>query len=266
VNLLEQLKNCFETTLDDAHVINDGETKSLFFDMRNVQSSMRIDNPNELAFGYTRTMMGALLFQQEPKDILIVGLGGGSLSKYCYHQLPECTVTTVELSETVINLRDEFAIPEDNERFHIIHADAANYMQHQIESADIILLDGFSPAGLPDELITQTFYNHCFRALRPGGVLSANLWGTDKRLQACLSRLNYSFKSQLLQAKSPAGNNDIVFGLKQFEQPTWINLQLRARHLQRETDINFVDLLSQLRRSALDHNNEFWLIAEDNTE
>lgn len=255
-----QFKDYFDTTLEDAHVIDYGETKALYFDGRNVQSSMRVDDPNALAFGYTRAMMGFLLFQPAPRDILIVGLGGGSLSKYCYHELPDCTVTTVELSAAVIGLRDEFAIPADNARFRVIHADAALYMRNQSETADVILLDGYAPHGLPAELMSQTFYNDCFRTLRPGGVLSANLWGADIKLRACFARIRHSFEARLLHVKSETSNNDIAFGLKQIELPKWADLQARARHLQRETGMNFTDLLDGLRQSTRDHNGKCWLV------
>ncbi len=37
---------------------------------------MRRGNPLELDLAYTRAMMSFQLFQSDPKDILIVGLGG----------------------------------------------------------------------------------------------------------------------------------------------------------------------------------------------
>lgn len=256
----QSFKDYFGTTLEDAHVIDDGETKELVFDSRNVQSRMRVDDPHALMFGYTRAMMGFLLFNPEPRDILIVGLGGGSLSKYCYYELPGCTVTTVELSEVVIGLRDEFVIPADDERFRVVHADASLYMCNQSETADVILLDGYAPYGLPPELISQTFYNNCFQALRPGGVLSANFWGVDRELRTCFSRIQHSFDQRFLRAKSETSSNDIAFGLKQVELPKWVNLQLRAQHLQRETGMNFTDLLDQLWRSARDRSGDCWLV------
>lgn len=257
---MQHTDDSFATTIEEAHVIDYGETKALYFDGRNVQSTMRTDDPNALAFGYTRAMMGFLLFQPQPRDILIVGLGGGSLSKYCYHEFSECTVTTVELSAAVIGLRDEFLIPADNKRFRVIHADAAVYMRSQIATADVILLDGYAPHGLPEELISQTFYNACFRALRPGGVLSANLWGTEAQLRACFARIRHSFNEHKLRAKSETSDNDIVFGLKQIELPKWLDLQLRARYLQRQTGLNFTDLLDQLWLSARDRNGRCWLV------
>jgi spermidine synthase len=141
-----------------------------------------------------------------------------------------------------------------------VHADASLYMRNQTETADIVLLDGYAPYGLPAELVSQAFYDDCFRALRPGGVLSANLWGSDVQLRACFSRIQHSFQARMLRARSETSDNDIAFGLKQVELPTWLNLQLRARHLQRETGMNFTDLLDQLWHSACDRNGDCWLL------
>lgn len=257
-----QFNDYSNTTLEDAYVVDHGKTKTLHFDRRCTQSSMRLEDPNALTIEYTRTMMGVLLFQPAPRDILIVGLGGGSLSKYCYHELPECTVTTVELSAVVIGLRNEFAIPADNEQFRVVHADASRYMRTQCETADVILLDGFDPDGLPDALTTQTFYGDCFRALRPGGVLSANLWGSDMRLRACISRLERSFEKRLLWAKSETSNTHVAFGLKHVALPKWRDLQARARQLERETSMNFISLLDRLSTSARDRNGNCWLMNE----
>ena len=41
-----------------------------------VQSSMRISKPNDLEVTYTRSMMAFLLFKPEPRDVLMIGLGG----------------------------------------------------------------------------------------------------------------------------------------------------------------------------------------------
>ena len=46
-----------------------------------VQSAMRIAAPNDLELSYTRSMMGFLLFNERPKSVLMIGLGGGSVAK-----------------------------------------------------------------------------------------------------------------------------------------------------------------------------------------
>ena len=72
------------------------------------QSCMLLDAPDVLALDYTRTLMGFLLFDPRPRSILMVGLGGGSLAKYCHRHLPQADITVVEINPHVIALRERF--------------------------------------------------------------------------------------------------------------------------------------------------------------
>ena len=60
---------------------------------------------------YTRAMMAFLLFNPEPRHVLMIGLGGGSLAKYCHRKLPATRITVLELDHDVIALRAKFGIP-----------------------------------------------------------------------------------------------------------------------------------------------------------
>jgi spermidine synthase len=232
------------------YVIEDAEIKALHFDGRSVQSRMRKDAPHELQFGYTRAMMGFLLFQPAPRDILIVGLGGGSLSKYCHYHLPQTTITTVEINPAVIALREEFAIPADSENFRVIHADAADYLADKTAIADIILLDGFEDYGLPPALSSPRFYSDCRRALREGGILVANLWGSPSVLQRCYRRLRAGFEQKMLTVPSPTSDNVVAFAFRRPSPPPWTTLQARALKLQRDTALDFPYVLDEMRSSA----------------
>lgn len=59
--------------------MEDGAVRSLHFTIGEIQSSMRLDRPDELEVDYTRTMMGFLLLASRPRYIAMIGLGGGSL-------------------------------------------------------------------------------------------------------------------------------------------------------------------------------------------
>ncbi|HET8871570.1 MAG TPA: spermidine synthase, partial [Aquabacterium sp.] len=80
------------------HLHQNSQTLSLSLDTTLIQSVMRRDAPNELVLDYTRTMMGALLLQSEPRHILMIGLGGGSLPKYCRAHMASSDITVVEIS------------------------------------------------------------------------------------------------------------------------------------------------------------------------
>jgi len=135
---------------------------------------MRRSDPLELDLPYTRAMMSFQLFQHDPKDILIVGLGGESLSKYCFYKFPSARVTTVEIDERVLAVRDRFFNPPDSERFQIVNADALEYLSGKVGVADVILLDGFDAFGLPASLSSQYF---TISATEPC-VTTASSWPT----------------------------------------------------------------------------------------
>ena len=101
-------------------VKRDGQQLTLQFSPASIQSQLCLDEPDRLQLGYTRTLLGFLLFVQQPRNILMIGLGGGSLPRYCYNALPDAQLAVVEINADVIALRDTFMVPQDNERI-IVH-------------------------------------------------------------------------------------------------------------------------------------------------
>ena len=62
----------------------------------NIQSAMRIDAPFDLELDYTRTMLAFLLFVPRPRDVLFLGLGGGSLPKFLFKRIPRVRLRVLE--------------------------------------------------------------------------------------------------------------------------------------------------------------------------
>jgi spermidine synthase len=89
-------------------VLDDGDFLPLHFTMSYVQSRMKVKAPFALALDYTRRVMTFLLFQPDPLNMEIVGLGGGSLTKFCYHELPHTKLTTIEINREVISMAPLF--------------------------------------------------------------------------------------------------------------------------------------------------------------
>ncbi|SDG35962.1 spermidine synthase [Duganella sp. OV458] len=191
-----------------------GNKRLLEFQPGMVQSEMLLSRPDALVLSYVRAMMCFVLFHPAPEHIVMVGLGGGSLAKFCYRYLPHARITVLELDPQVIALREQFAIPRDNDRFRVIQADAVDYM-HQLEhSADVLLVDGFDADGLPPPLGSASFYADCRRALRPGGVMVANIFSYDPHYAAMLRRLRKAFEGRICWFTGIAGNNRILFAVK----------------------------------------------------
>jgi len=208
-------------TLDPAqhvkpYVYESLTSKALHFSISEIQSRMRLADPYALDLEYTQLMMGFVLFQPRPKQILMIGLGGGSLAKFCHRQLRQAKVQVVEINPHVIALRDEFHVPPDGERFHVVPGDGARFVRLGASRPDVLVVDGFGPEGQPARLCSQRFYDDCAETLQPGGVLVVNLHRGHRHHEVFLGRLQRAFDGSALVVEDSEGSNSIVFACKGF--------------------------------------------------
>lgn len=202
-------------------------SKSLFFSSVEVQSRMDTLHPDALQFEYTRLMMGFLLFKPQPRSILMIGLGGGSLAKYCYRHLVDTRITVVEINPHVIALRRKFEVPENDERFHIVEDDAANFVGTTDSQFDVMLVDGFDLSGIPEQLSTLQFYDNCKSALTSNGVFVANLHRKHQLFDVYIDRMEEAFGVSMLQVTDPNSTNCIAFAGRKNLFPAGRQLGLR---------------------------------------
>lgn len=189
------------------------ETLSLHFDLMVVQSEMRRDAPEELLIPYTQTMMGFLLFQPKPQRIAMIGLGGGSLAKYCYSKLPATSIVVAEINPRVIALRDEFQVPKNDARFQVLCADGADLVRDESAVFDVLMVDGFDRKGQSPQLCSASFYADCHRRLAPGGLLVVNLVVEDPFLERSIARIRHRFGTAAV-VDSEDRTNRIAFARK----------------------------------------------------
>ena len=196
--------------LPPALVIDSRGARTLHFPGSDIQSRMQLDDPHALDLDYTRTMMGFLLFVPDPRRILMVGLGGGSLAKFCHQHLPQAHITVVEINPQVIALRDDFLVPPDGPHFEVLQDDGARAVR-RATGVEVLLVDGFDATGMPEGLASQRFFDDCHDALAPGGLLVVNLHMGDVRYSSLLDRLRRSFDGRVLAVEDDEQSNCIVF-------------------------------------------------------
>ena len=197
---------------DGLEVTEERGLRTLHLGSRAIQSAMRVSRPCDLELAYTRAMMGYLMFNPMPQEVLMIGLGGGSLAKFIRKQRPQTRITAVEIDPRVIAAaRTHFELPPDDETLGVIEADGALYVRQHPGSADVILLDGFDAGNQVEALATQTFYAACRRALKPGGVLVVNLWGRDSEFAEYFARLTRAFDGEVGWLSVQYKTNIIVF-------------------------------------------------------
>ena len=214
-----------------------------------VQSAMRLAKPNDLELSYTRSMMAFLLFARDPRRVLMIGLGGGSLAKFIYHRLPDAQVTAVEVNPQVVAIaRHYFHVPADDERFHVLTGDGSEYVERADVSADAVIVDGYDADAHAEELASRGFYVACRERLAPGGIFVVNLWGGDKLFKTLLKRIQSAFPGGALCLPAERPGNIIVFAFRDapvsFE---WATLEARAVALERSLGLEFTRFAEHLR-------------------
>jgi spermidine synthase len=233
-------------------VLDSAGMRHLYFDLKAVQSSMRLDAPDTLVTAYARKMMSFLLFNRAPRRILMIGLGGGSLVKFCHRHLPETHLTVVEIDPDVIALREWFHIPPDDDRLQVILGDGAEFVQRGDWVADILLIDAFDRGGVAPALASTRFYAEVFRRLAPNGLLVMNLAGERTRYGAHFEALCEVCPGQVLLVPVVSDGNLLIFA---FAQPARVStldlLEATAEELQIEFALEFPQFLERLRMGHL---------------
>ncbi len=212
-----------------------------------IQSAMRLDAPDELALAYTRAMMGCLLFRPDPRDLLMIGLGGGSLAKFFHRRIPRLRTHVVEYDDRVIaTARALFHVPPDDARLTIEHGDGVEALAP--ECCDLLVVDGFEDESTPAAMVSQAFFDAAWCALEESGVLVANFMDDDRDFDRNLRRMENAFGGAVLAFHSLRDPNIVVIGLKGASPAIgWRELRSRAVALERGYDLPFPRYVERLR-------------------
>ena len=216
-----------------------------------IQSSIRLARPDELALDYTRAMMAFLLFHPSPREVLMIGLGGGSMARYIHQRMPEARTTVVEINAKVLAAaRSMFHFPADDARLKVKIACGADYLAAQDEAADVLLVDGFDDGKQPAVLCSQAFYDAAYAALRPGGVMAVNFIVEEKKLDAYRQRIEKSFDGCVASLTAADRVNTIAFAFKRHPRLlSFAQLKQRARQLQTIHDLPLEDFINGLKKA-----------------
>lgn len=237
---------------DDAETVYVSEkfgVRSLHIGSDTVQSSMRISRPFDLELSYTRSMMAFMLFNARPERVLMIGLGGGSLAKFIYRELPWAALRVVEISPRVVAIaRQYFHVPLDDARFSVIVGDGAEHAARDEGGIDLLVVDGYDAESHVEALSSKIFYQNCRQRLGPGGILVVNLWGGDRLFNETLQRIENAFPAAAcLPAEKPG--NVIVFAFRDPPgNPRWEDLAQRALALQQQHGLEFTRFVHGLRQ------------------
>ena len=208
---------------------------------------MRIDDPHALALDYTRCMMTFLLLHPEPREALMIGLGGASLPKFFHRHLRKTRVRVVELDERVVAAaRAHFALPPDDERLTVEVGDGAEALSP--ECCDLLVVDAFQDELHVPKFASSEFYDAAFLALREPGALVVNYMDDDEQLDKNLQRLERAFGGAVLAMPALYDPNIVAFAFRGAPPSVaWSTLRSRAEKLEARYAMPFTRYVQKLR-------------------
>jgi len=232
-------------------IIDDGKSRFLYFNVRLMQSEMSLKAPHDLAIRYTQKMMAFLLFQPRPKRIVLIGLGGGSLIKFCHRRMPGTQLTAIELDPNVIAFRDAFMVPPDDERLQIIEADGAEYLENTEKGIDALLVDAFDKTGFAPSLANREFFDNAYAKLSGNGVLVINLAGEKESYAGLIGEAMHVFDDQVIVISVPDDGNHVLYAFKErYFEPRWRWLHNYAKELRAKFGLDFPAFVQKMERST----------------
>lgn len=233
------------------YVLENESCRQLHFARLRPHSVMRLTDPTALVMAYTRKMMAFLLFVPRPGRILILGLGGGSLVKYCRHHLPGASIVVVESDADVIALREEFCVPPDDDRLRIVKQDWPDFLARCARPYDVVLVDQpESVVSLPTGS-SAVLYRNLSRCLSPNGCLVMHLRGDGDR-HAVLDELARDLSdAQLVPVPVQKSGDLLLFGLREpVLQSAPASMESAARRLQRVLELDIPEYLVRINECA----------------
>jgi len=120
----------------------------------------------------------ALCGAEAIERVLVIGGGDGGTARECLRHTGVAHLDMVEIDGRVVDLSREH-LPGiggsawSDPRFHLTVGDGIAWVAEAADASyDVVLVDGSDPAGPAEGLFNRSFFEHCRRILRPGGVFA----------------------------------------------------------------------------------------------
>ena len=171
------------------------------------ESVTNLSDPDDLPLRYAQVMTIATIYPEQPRRILMLGLGGGSISGYLGRFMPEAAITTVEIDPGVITAAKTYFGLRETERMRYRAGDGRVFLNRSNELYDLILLDAYRGGYVPFHLLTREFYTLVKQRLAPGGAAAFNVHDGSKLYTSTVKTLGDVFPALDLY---PTGAGEVI--------------------------------------------------------
>ena len=246
-------------------VDDQGDLRCLKFNVKTSktnQSCLYKSNPQRLVFNYTKLLFSGLLLIDEPKSILIIGLGGGTMSNTLHQLYPQSTITNVEIDPAVVKVARQYFGFFENQKVSSVIQDGRIFIKRAIikkQKYDWIILDAFNGDYIPEHLLTQEFLQETKSLLSKDGILSANTFSVSD-LYAHESATYKAVFGDFYNVRNYKNSNRIILA-SNGKFPSLSLMNQRAKKLQERLTPFSVDLLEVSQQMTPTNVEQDW--AED---
>lgn len=215
-------------------------------------TSIDMNRPDKLRqHSYISHMLMPLVLIDAPRDVLLIGLGGGQQARFVHHNLPQLRMVAVEIDAVMVSLaRQYFGLPPDDERLQVVTGDGAAFVAGLENQCDLLLQDaGGENNGIVDALHTETFYRDCHRALRKGGIMTVNVYRPAPDWGIGLLHMLQRIFDRVYGTTVVAGEQYVLTLCKDRLGPDWDAIAERAARMQPQVDLALVDFVGGFPRT-----------------
>ncbi len=204
------------------------------------QSVVKLGDPDHIELPYAEVMPVGLALVEEPKRVLIVGLGGGTIPSFLRKHYPKMAIDVVDIDPDVVAVAKRFfGFREDaTMRAHV--ADGRRFIEQRGGRYDVIFLDAFGSENIPYHLATREFLQAVRRALTPKGIAVGNVWSSSSnRLYDSMVRTYQDVFDQLYIVDVRDAGNKILIALPRKGRIKRDDLARRAGTISRQKQFPF---------------------------
>ncbi|HEX6667015.1 MAG TPA: fused MFS/spermidine synthase [Solirubrobacterales bacterium] len=138
-----------------------------------------LNDPDYLAFAYTRWIARAIDAAYAPKkplDVVFVGGGGFTMPRWLQATRPGSKSITLEVDSDLVKLDEEKLGLKPSPDLQVRVGDArVTMLDIPDDSADVVVGDAFSGFTVPWHLTTEEWIDEVKRVLRPDGIYTLNM-------------------------------------------------------------------------------------------
>jgi spermidine synthase len=141
------------------------------------QSAKDLAAPERTVFRYADYMHAGMLFTPDPRHVLMIGMGGGTVPKRYLADYPGVRVDVVDIDPEVIAAAERYFDVPVGGRLRAFGQDGRQFVKRADRRYDQILMDAYLKDTIPFHLATREFFQEVRSRLSPGGVFVANIIG-----------------------------------------------------------------------------------------